>query len=131
MAKNSWEGIKKNILKKVILMTFLSGLIYAAYFLAAPFIFKYLFPAYQEAVIYSQILALIIFTSPTFLFQQAFSSHSKIKELYIIKTIVPIFKIIAIFGLTFTFGLPGLITSIVVTYVFRYLLYAIFMKLID
>ena len=128
MAKNSFTAIKKSILNKVILLTIISSLIYVVYFFSAPLIFKYLFPAYEEAVVYTRALALIIFFSPTFLFQQAFSSHSKIKELYIIKTLVPIFKIITIISFTFIFGLPGLITSVVATYAFRYLLYALMMK---
>ncbi|XKT74484.1 MAG: oligosaccharide flippase family protein [Patescibacteria group bacterium UBA2163] len=63
------------------------------YILAAPFIFKFLFPQYMESVIYSQIFSLTLVTAFGAVLAQLLAAQKKIQVQYIISTVQPIIAV--------------------------------------
>lgn len=84
------------------------------YILLCPFIFKTLFPLYEEAVLYSQVLAASIMVSAFFPIHTFLASQKNIKGLYMISFLVPALRLISAFILIFTLGIWGIIISIFV-----------------
>ena len=72
----SLESIKKQIVHKAIVLFLFYLVIAGLYILAAPFIFKAVFPQYLDAVIYSQVLALTLLFSPCLKATPIWSSSS-------------------------------------------------------
>jgi O-antigen/teichoic acid export membrane protein len=71
-AKQSFEVIEKNIIKKVLLFFLATVVIVTAYILSAKSIFTLLFPAYPEAIMLSQVAVLALLTKPNALFGLVF-----------------------------------------------------------
>ena len=108
----SLESIKKQIVHKAIVLFLFYLVIAGLYILAAPFIFKAVFPQYLDAVIYSQVLALTLLFSPSVLFNTALVAHMSKKELYILSTIIPLVRIVSMLIAIPLYGIWG---AIVVT----------------
>ena len=99
------------------------GAIVIVYIFLAPFFFNIFLPQYNDAVIYSQVLSVYLVFSPRSLITTALKAQRKIKELYLIRTIGQIGKIILIFPLLKYFGLWGAIFSVIISDLFLYVLY--------
>lgn len=116
-ASQSEEYVKKNLsqlARKMYLYAAALIIISILYVLAAPFIFKLLFPQYLESVIYSQVFMLasvaLVGTIPLSLL----SAQKKIKEQYIFSIIQPVLQIIAYLVLIPFYGIWGAIIARVV-----------------
>lgn len=99
-----------------------------AYILIAPYMFALLFPAYADAVLVTQALALTVLAIPRSMLTQAFTAHRKTRELYIIQAIVPIVRIVLFVTLIPLFGLWGAVYSLWITYIFSSLLIGFLFK---
>lgn len=108
-AKNIRE-IKKAILHKTFILFGAMSVIVILYIIAAPYIFKFLFPQYTESIFFSQIIILSLLV-PSTLISQTFDAHMRKREIYIIRTIVPLFKIIMFFILLPLYGIWGAIAA--------------------
>lgn len=81
------------------------------YYLAAPFVLSFLYPAYAEIIPYSQVYALTFTNTVGQLIVIAFLAHKRLRELYVLNTAVPLFQIVAqVAGILF-WGLWGLIIA--------------------
>lgn len=100
-------------------ITVLAGFVIFAYVFAAPFIFKIFFPAYQNAIVYSQIFVLSLFVSPYFLLIAYFQAKKMVKQIFLINIVPPIFQIFLMIGLTYFWGLPGLIGARILGRIFN------------
>jgi O-antigen/teichoic acid export membrane protein len=78
------EEIRENLPKKLFLLSLIIFFIIIAYILAAPFIFKYIFPQYKSAVFISQIISLTSIYAITYPISSYFTAHKKVKELFAI-----------------------------------------------
>ena len=106
------------------LAVFFMTLCSLAYLLAAPAIFRVLFPAYVDAVPYSQLYAFIIIASLSGLFTTALTAQRKLKDLYAFTVISPIVQIVLqICGVMF-YGLWGLVAGRLIAQFFSLLLAA-------
>lgn len=85
------------------------------YLLLAPFLFTLLFPAYPEAVAYSQLLALVVLGVPRSLIGQSFAAHERTKELYIINLSTPLLRVVLLCVLLPLFGIWGAIAAVLAT----------------
>ena len=111
------EEIKGTLLKKIskyFLVTILLGLIYI---FIAPYIFRFLFPAYLESIPYSQWLGLILMSVPLGLIGTSLISQMKKKELYVIKFSIPLIRIALFLILIPLYGIGGAITAILISHV--------------
>ena len=85
-ATKSVEEIRKHILKKILLLGALISLAIVAYILLAPYIFKFLFPQYIEAVLLTQVIAITAIYSITYPIGAFLTAHKKVKPLFIISS---------------------------------------------
>ena len=122
-SNRSLKEIKEGLTYKLIIIFLFSIGLTAIYWVAIGPIFMKLFPEYEDAIIYTQILSLSLLSMPFVLHIQAFTTLHKKTELYIINIIKPVIKIILLLILVPTFGIWGAIVSflcaIVVTAIFE------------
>jgi O-antigen/teichoic acid export membrane protein len=114
-ANSNYQEIRSSMKSKVLV--FVIGIILAtlAYIIAAPLIYKLLFPQYQSSVIYSQIFAISLVTIAATIPQTALQSHKKTSSLYFLGITSLIIQITTLLvGISY-FGLMGAIIARVVT----------------
>lgn len=114
--------IKKNVPQKALILFVFALALVALYIPLAPFIFKFFFPAYTEAILFSQVFSLTILSFPTMLFTQTLVGHMKYKELYVMRTLTPIAHIVLMLILIPLYGVWGAVFSILVRKIFNFLL---------
>lgn len=105
------SDIRSSVGWKVLLTLALSAALAIAYAIAAPFLFRYLFPAYDGAVPYSQLYSLIIITIAGNLLVTVFISQQKIKHLYFFNTVLPVIQLGIQFLAIINWGLWGMIIA--------------------
>ena len=118
----SIESIKNAILQKVLWVLVFFTLLFVMYVLLAPALFDILLPQYTEAILYSQVFALILLTTPEMLPKQVFIAHRKKKDLYTFSIVPPIVKIALVVVLIPLYGIWGAIAATLSTRVVSILL---------
>ncbi len=81
------------------------------YIFAAPYLYSILFPAYQESVLYTQILAISLIAIINILPITALQAQMKTKKLYWWNSIVAIVQILSVFVGVVYFGLLGAVLA--------------------
>jgi len=117
-AQRKDEEIRSGIGSKFIRSTLLGIVVVSAYIIAAPFIFKFFFPKYIDAVFISQIFSLSLLNISFGPAETYLAAKKKIKELYIVNTAVPILQIGLMTVFTLWQGILGLVIARILT---RYL----------
>ncbi len=110
-AKQDFKTIKKALVHKMMLMFIIMAVIVIVYVLAAPYIFNLFFPAYSEAVTYSQFFALTLLFFPQKFIGTVFQAHARTKALYISTTITPIIRTFLAIALIPFFGIAGAVAT--------------------
>lgn len=105
----------KNFLHKLAKYILLTLLIFVAYIIAAPFIYKILFPQYHEAIFYSQIFALSLLAFPGGILITKLQSTKEKTKLYQFNFVTSMIQIILLFSFVKFYGLIGIILARVVT----------------
>lgn len=98
------------------------------YIVAAPYLYSILFPAYQESVIYTQILAFSLIAIVNILPITALQAQMKTKKLYWWNSIVAIVQILSVFIGVFYFGLMGAVLAKVFVRYFEIILIIFLIK---
>ncbi len=114
-AATDYYTLRRNLPKKVFLLTAMAAVASLGYILSAPIIFEWFFPQYIEAVLYSQLLAALIVLQPFNLFSSALSAQAKTKALYIYSVFVPSARIIFMIVLVPWLGVLGAILALIFT----------------
>jgi O-antigen/teichoic acid export membrane protein len=109
------ESIQSSLLSKMMFMTAAGLVIALLYIAAAPYVFALLFPAYLEAIPYSQLYALLIVASASNLSTSALLSQQLKRELYIFYTVTPFVQLTFQVALLWSFGLWGLIVGRIIS----------------
>lgn len=120
--------LKKSIPGKMIKLFLLLLPAVVCYIFLAPYFFQFFLPQYTEAIIYSQIFALTLVFFPKFLLGQTLLAHANKKELYIIRTLTPIFKITLFLILLPIYGIWGAIITLLVAQIFNLLILVFFFQ---
>jgi len=108
--------------KKAVLLWLFALSLIIPYWLVAPYLFEYVFPKYEEYVLYSQVFALIMLFFPAMLFDSALKAHEQVTALYIQQTVVPISKLVLLLILVPFFGLWGVIYTMLINRLSAFLL---------
>lgn len=123
MSQRSFGDIRKAIIRKALIVFGIAVMMALLYILLAPLLFATFFPNYIESIAYSQVYALAIpIALPSILFSQALVSHMKNRELYINNIISSIVRVALLIALVNFYGIWGIITGMVISYVFSLLL---------
>ena len=114
-AADSFEGVKRGLARKNLQIGLATVALAGAYVLAAPYIFSILFPAYSEAVLLTQLLALGLIDTLTLLPLSMLKAHQKTRELYHYHIITSMVQVALLFAGGLFYGVYGLIAGFVVS----------------
>ena len=106
-ARRDLSTLKEMIAHKIGVFSIATIAVVSVYIVAAPYIFKFVFPAYQEAVLLSQILILAVLLKPFMLYTQVFASHGLKRAQYFIQISTTIIKLSLLLVLLPIYGLWG------------------------
>lgn len=113
-AKRNVDSLKQIVLKRTKQFFVIAGIIAGLYVLAAPYIFQLLFPAYMDAVFYSQLYAITIALNS--LFASSFLDvQVAIRERYISHAVANGTLLVTMVPLTLLFGVMGAIVARIIT----------------
>lgn len=118
------QELRGNFWGRIGLFTIVLIVATAAYIFIAPYVFHWFFPAYEDAIFYSQVFALSLIVVSNTVPLTLLQAQAAQKELYIFNIISPIFQIGVLFFLTITYGLMGTIVARIVTRIINTLLLA-------
>jgi len=113
-AKKDISILKKTLPPKLIKYFILTLFLVVIYIMAAPYIFKFLFPTYIEAIKYSQILALGTLSTSLSPILTYFIVNKMTRILYITSIIIPTVRILSTIILILFFGLWGAVYAILI-----------------
>ncbi len=114
--------LKKILPQKILTTTILLLVVVIIYILTAPFLFKHFLPAYQDYVLFSQILMISLLFLPKIFFYLSLTANHKKKELYIISLSISMLKIILFLLLIPRLGIMGIIVSLILSEFLEYIL---------
>lgn len=103
--------IRANFWNRLWLFTGALFLVALAYIAIAPFVFDLFFPAYKEAVIYSQVYAISLIALGNSLPITLLQARVAKRELYIYNVLGPTFQILILILLTSAYGLMGAVIA--------------------
>lgn len=124
----SMTEVRANFWGRMTQFTLLLVPVTALYILLAPFFFQLFFPAYADAIIYSQIFAVSLIVTSNTVPLALLQAQAAKRELYIYNVISPVFQIGSLFLLTISFGLMGTIFSRIGARVFNLLLLSVLVR---
>ena len=110
-ASRPLREIKRTLNHRLAGFTLLMVFTALAYILIAPLIFHYLFPAYSDAVFYSQLYAVALIPIGNMFSETLFQAQAAKKALYIFNVGSALFQIISVFVGIIFFGLVGVIVA--------------------
>lgn len=128
MAQKTRSDASLTVRKRSRHLFFVYVFIVIAYIFAAPYLFKFLFPQYLDAVFPSQLLALGMLFQSRLLADLFLLSHGTVKDRYAITVPAQVLKIVLMFALIPPFGLYGAIvatlcsevcTAVMIAYTYR------------
>lgn len=111
LSQRSKEEIQRTLLPKIAKLYWILIPSAVAYILIAPSVFRWLFPSYMNAVLYSQLLSLTILFAPVSLFGTVFQALGRTRELYITSIMSLVLLIPALIFSAWQYGLMGVIIA--------------------
>jgi O-antigen/teichoic acid export membrane protein len=121
-SERAFGEIRANFWNRVALFTLLLTLIAVAYAFLAPFFFEIFFPAYPEAVPYSQVFVFALIPIGSSLTTALLQAHTAKRELYILNVGSGIIQIASLVILTMLYGLMGAIAARIIARAATFLL---------
>jgi O-antigen/teichoic acid export membrane protein len=115
LSKRGIAELKSAMPHKLVVTSMASIGLAAVYIILAPLIYSLLFPQYIESVLFSQVLAVTLIFSPAVLIGETLIAHRKTKELYVVRTVIPIVKIALLFLLLPPYGIWGAVLAILIS----------------
>lgn len=111
-AVKSLELIKNSLLQKLWKIFFLIGAITISYVLIAPIFYRTFFPKYLDSIPYSQVLILsLLLVVPADLISNVFYAKIMKREIYIMKGVISISRVLMFLVLTPLMGIWGLVIA--------------------
>lgn len=127
-AQKEFAHVRANISLRVRQMYIIALPLMILYMVAAPYIFKYMFPQYIEAVGLSQLLALSLLSAPRRLLSIAISAHQRIKDSYITSVLPNAIRLILMIILVPLYGIKGAAIALLAAEAVDYVILGILMK---
>jgi O-antigen/teichoic acid export membrane protein len=116
LSRTPLSDLKKTLPRKALLILVVALIFVAVYFVCAPAFFNIFFPKYAASVPYSQLYALSVLSLPSVLFSRSLLGHMKKRELYILKTVPTLCKLLLMFALLPAYGLWGIVAATLLSY---------------
>jgi O-antigen/teichoic acid export membrane protein len=109
LSQTNIEETQKTLPKKIFRASLLTLPIIILYIIIAPWLFSIFFPEYQNSIVLTQLLAIIIALAPNSLMSTALTAQKQIKSLYKLKIFGAIGRLIIYYLCIKYYGLLGLI----------------------
>lgn len=77
----------------------------------APFVFKTFFPAYTDSILLTQVYSLSFFSIAALFVQTTLMSQRKVKQLYVVNTVIPFLRIGLMALFMYFWGIWGLLSA--------------------
>jgi O-antigen/teichoic acid export membrane protein len=123
------ETIKKSMFKRSLQLFVIFSTITLIYLFVSPFAYKILFPKYEEAIFFSQLLALSFPAMIALVPLSALQAHTEEKKLNTLNNQTSAFTIVTTIALAITHGLMGAIIARVISrYISLFLTYYHFFR---
>jgi len=119
IGEKSVKEIKQGIIKKFTKLFLIFVPLALFIVLIAPYFYKLFFPLYIESVVYFQAFSILIALSPFLLLNTALVADMKTRELYVIQTITPLFKLILFLALIPFFEIWGIVFAILISEIIK------------
>lgn len=110
----SLESQRERAPRRALAALLVGVALYAAYWVAVPWLYELLFPAYTGAVGFSRWYALTLLALPVIIYKQPLLGHQKTKALYAVQTVQPIFKIALMAAAVPLYGVSGAVGAAVI-----------------
>jgi O-antigen/teichoic acid export membrane protein len=123
-----FREIQKNFWNRLWSYTAMLALLAVVYIFIAPFAFDILFPAYHEAIWFSQLYALSLIPIGNTLPVTVLQAHKANRELYILNVLSPVFQILTLIFLTAAYGLLGTVIARIAGRVFNFITNGILLR---
>lgn len=107
---------------RLVLLTLGIGVMVALYWFGAPILFSLFFPAYLDAVPYSQIYALALIPATAIIPTTLLEAQAARRELYILNTVGPVVQILVLLFAIVFYGIVGALIARFFTRLFSLLL---------
>lgn len=114
--------IRRTLLPKTLKYLFVIIIVSGAYIVAAPLFFNLFFPLYTDAILYSQVLALVPIFGAFLPIKTYLTTLKRTKDLYILSVIPPAMRIAVAVSLIVPFGIWGAVYSLLIEAVVRSML---------
>ena len=128
IAERDQSNTQINLKQKIVQLIIVGLSISLVYIIFVPPLFHWLFPQYNDAILYSQIFSLSLIAIALNISNTALIAQRKQTELYYINTITPIGKIILTILGVWYLGILGAVISRIVGYVMSLLFTSYFLK---
>jgi len=115
-SKRNYSELQETLPRKVRLGILTSAMLVAIYILTAPYVFKLLFPTYPEAILISQVLALLVLSVPRGFYTLAFTAHQMKRELYLSRLTLPALTIFFLLILLPPYGIWGVVAALFISH---------------
>jgi O-antigen/teichoic acid export membrane protein len=100
---------------RVMQMILISTIVVVVYILIIPFVFEILFPRYMEAVLVSQVLALVLIFHAKGIIETKFVAQGEVGKRYIAVLSTQVLKLALLFTLIPLYGLWGAVAAILLS----------------
>lgn len=128
-SEQSLGAIKAKLFKKTAKLFLAAIPLMGLYVILAPWIYKLFFPAYLEAIFYSQFYAVaILLMIPQVPLGAVLAAQMRKKELYIIKFTSPLARVAAVLILVPLYGIWGAIIAAIFIQVINFVLLLFFLR---
>ncbi|MDD4994881.1 MAG: oligosaccharide flippase family protein [Patescibacteria group bacterium] len=128
LSASNEEDIRKFLPKKILKMELIIAILVIIYIFAAPTLFQIFLPKYMDSVLYSQVYFISLIFFPRTILSTAMTAKIKKKELYSIRILSPILRIILmVVGLKF-FQLWGVLVAGMAANALMMLIYGYYFK---
>ena len=110
-ATRDFESIRKALFPKLLLLFVFLVALTGAYVIAAPYLFALLFPAYLDAVPYTQLYALTLLLFPKKIIGTVFGAHGDTRVQYINSIATLSLKVVLALALIPPYGIMGALVA--------------------
>jgi O-antigen/teichoic acid export membrane protein len=114
-SKRSITELKSSLPRRMALLYIIIVPLILGYIAVAPFVFEILFPQYTESVIYTQVLSVVLLFIPLTLANQVLAAHMQIKNMYIVRVVTPLTRIMTLAIGIPLFGIWGAVAAMVIS----------------
>ncbi len=122
------EDLKKNLLPKILKLLLFTALVMGLYILIAPWVFKFFFPRYTNAIFYSQVYAISLLGVAYTISSIALTSQMAIKKIYALEIPTAILDILLLVAGFYLWGILGIIIARVASEIIRSVISLIMIK---